>query len=176
MWKSPSHVRLLDLGGVDLVEPVDLAHLRGDVVVEPLERVVHVAVFVDLPVRLGKVLVHQVDLHLVDDFPQPGVLVAVDDVGLGGFAVWRLKQGLLDDVLDFFDAWNPVAQELLGQREHLDRQAPRGSRVVFLRCCAGFGDGVGDLVRVKFDNTTIPLPNLTEHSVPPLLRFYRTRA
>jgi len=73
------------------------------------------------------------------------VLVAVDDVGLGGFPVWRLEQGLFDDVLDLFDVWDLVPKELLGQCEYLDRQAPRGSRVVFPCCCACFGDGTGYL-------------------------------
>ena len=46
----PIRMGQADLGGIDLVQPVDLADLRGYVVVQSLERVGHVGVLIDLPV------------------------------------------------------------------------------------------------------------------------------
>ena len=92
-----AHVRFADLGGVNLVEPVDLADLARDMVVEALERVAHVAVFLDAPVHLREVAVDEVEAGAVDHVADLRVLLAVDDVGLGGLAVGGVEKNLLDE-------------------------------------------------------------------------------
>ena len=69
-------------------------------VVQSLERIAHVAVFLDAPVHLLEVAVDEVEAGAVHHVADAGVLVAVDDVGLGGLAVGGVEEDFLDDVLD----------------------------------------------------------------------------
>ena len=48
----PFRMRPSDFGGIDFVQPVDLADLGGDVVVQSLQGVIHIAVFVNFPIHL----------------------------------------------------------------------------------------------------------------------------
>jgi hypothetical protein len=95
-------VGVADLGGIDLVQPVLGGHIGGDVVVEPLQGVAHIAVFFYFPVQALNVVIHQVDIGLGGDVADLGVLFAVEDIGLGGHGR-GVEQDALDDVLNFLD-------------------------------------------------------------------------
>ena len=77
-------VGLANLLRVNLVEPVIPADLAGDVVIEPLEGVVHVTVLPDFPVLAPQIGVHQIHARLLDHLANAAVLVTVQYVGLGG--------------------------------------------------------------------------------------------
>ena len=151
---------------VDLIEPVDLADLRGDIVVQALERIVHIAVFMDLPVHFLEVLIDEIHLHLVGDLAQTRMLVPVYNVGLCRQPVGRTQQNLLDNVLDLLHPHDVVAVQLLRQVQGADRQ-PLGRLVIeFARSRPSLGNGVRNLVGVKFDQTAVSLPDFYVHMFP----------
>ena len=150
-------VRRADLGRVDLVQPVDLAHLGGDVVVQSLEGVAHVGVLFDLPVRLVEVAVDQVDVGARDDLADLRVLVPVEDVRLGRLPVLGREQHLLHDVLDLLDRRNLAGEGLLGDGHHAQHELLRRLEAELCRCLARLLDGRGDLARVKGDNCSVAL-------------------
>ena len=121
-----AHVRLADFGRINLVEPVDLADLARDVVVQALERVAHVAVFLDAPVHLLEVAVDEVEACAVDHVADAGVLLAVDDVRLGGLAVGGVEEDFLDYVLHVFDAdWLRVVVDCGDEGHRADGEVVR---------------------------------------------------
>ena len=103
-------VCLLYLGGIDLVQPVSGGDGGSQVKVEPLERVVHVAVLVDLPVGALDVIIHQPVCvqERVLGFSGFVLFVAIEDIFLGYLWAIRLDQCSFDEVLDFLDVWNVV--------------------------------------------------------------------
>ena len=56
-------MRALNIFGVNLIEPVNFADLGGNVIIETLQGKTHVAVFFYLPIRLGKILLYQIDIE-----------------------------------------------------------------------------------------------------------------
>jgi len=116
----PLAVGLPDLRGIDLVKPVNLADLGRYIVVQSLERIIHVTVLVHLPVDLPEVLIHEVDLHFVRDLPQAGMLIPVDDISLGGPPVGRIQKHLFDDILDFLHRHDLAVEKSLGQVQDPD--------------------------------------------------------
>ena len=107
-------VRLPDFGRVDFIQPIDPAYLRGNIVVQSLERECHVAVFINPPIRFVQVLIHQVDTCLVGNLSHFCVLIPVNDIGLGSFAIGGGKQHLLYDILDLFHSRDLFTSYLLG--------------------------------------------------------------
>lgn len=99
------HVRFFDLFGVDLIEPVGLADLRGDVVVETLEGKGHIAILFHLPVHLVEVAVDQIDVFSGDQAADLRVLFAVQDVALSGLIKTLVHEDSLDQVLYSFYGW-----------------------------------------------------------------------
>ena len=94
------HVRVANLGRVDALEPVLGRDGGRYVVVEPLEGIAHVAVFVDAPVGAVQVAFDQLQALGQEAFPLPDlpVLVAVENVCLGDLRVAALDEHFLDQV------------------------------------------------------------------------------
>ncbi len=113
------------LGAVDFVEPVCLADFAGDVVIEALERVGHVAVFLDFPVEALEVLVDEFDIGLLDHFADARVLVAVEHIGLCRALIGREEERFLDDVLDLLDGGNLSVVHGLEDGEHAHGELSR---------------------------------------------------
>ncbi len=109
------YVGLPDLRGIDLAEPIDLAHLRGNIVIQSLEGKRHIAVLVYAPVRLVEVLIYQVNGCLIGDIPDPRMLLPVENIGLGRLAIGGGKQYLLHDILNLLHRRGLVAKRLLGE-------------------------------------------------------------
>ena len=95
-------VQLLDLGRVDLVQPVLGRDFRRDVIVESLQGVAHVAVLVDFPVDTAQVAVHDLRgaAQKLFGVAQLGVLLAVKDVSLGRGGAALFDQDALHQVLN----------------------------------------------------------------------------
>ncbi len=138
-----------DLIRVDLVEPVGLADLAGDEVVEPLEGVRHVRILVHAPVGPRQIAVDQVHAGFLDHVADTRVLVTVDDVGLGGPAVGGGEQHLFDDILHRLDRHVHRIFQRVDQRHYLDGQLLRTLQIILARrgtCPLKRGN---DLFRVK---------------------------
>ena len=76
-------VGIADIRRIDPVEPVLGRDIRGDVVVEPLQGIAHVAVLFDFPIQALDVVFDQVHVGLGGDAADLGMLFAIEDVGLG---------------------------------------------------------------------------------------------
>lgn len=109
---------LAHLGRVNLVEPVNRADLAGDIVVQALERVGHVAVFAHAPIELPKIAVDQVEVGLLDQLAVAGVLLAVENVGLGRLLEGGGQQRLFDNVLDAFDRRGVFSRDHLNHAQY----------------------------------------------------------
>lgn len=55
-------VQLADFWGVNFVEPIGFADFARDVIVQPLQTIVHIAIFVDAPIEFRKVLIDQINM------------------------------------------------------------------------------------------------------------------
>ena len=78
--KISIHLGFFNFIGIYLVQPVNLTYFGGEIVVQPLEGIIHVTVFVYFPVHLLEVLVYKINLHLVGNFSQSRVLISVYDI------------------------------------------------------------------------------------------------
>ena len=93
------------------------------------------------------------------------MLLAIDDVGLRGLSIGGREENLLDDVLNFLDGGDPVVKDLFGQIQNADGQCFCDRMIKLTACRTGLGDGIGDLLRVEFDQTAVPLLDLCVHGV-----------
>jgi hypothetical protein len=80
--KIPLFMRMLDLRGVDAVQPVLRGDSRCDLAVDPLERVGGVAVFLDSPVQVLEVVLNEIDPCRGREISYLGVLASVEDICL----------------------------------------------------------------------------------------------
>jgi hypothetical protein len=98
---------LSNLFWIDAVEPVIAHDLLGDVDIEALERIGHVAVFFDPPVHLIQVVVDYRNIaEQLCDFSDVFVLFSIEDVGFGCFGVTVFDESLFYDILHMFDRGN----------------------------------------------------------------------
>ena len=96
-------MRPADFRRIDFIQPVGLGNFRRNVVIQTLQTVAHVGIFFDFPIQVVDVFIDQIDVRIGCNFTQLFVLVAVNDVGLGGFLKLGINQRVLDDVLDFLN-------------------------------------------------------------------------
>jgi len=171
----PLAMGLPDLRGIDLVEPVNLADLGRYIVVQSLERIIHITVFMHLPVDLPEVLIHEVDLHFIRDLPQAGMLIPVDDISLGGPPVGRIQKHLFDDVLNLLHRHDHAVEKSIGQVQDLDGHLARNFVVEFSRGHSGLGDGIGDLLGLEFNQTAITFADLGVHLFLRVVDFFLWR-
>ena len=94
---------------------------------------------------------------------QAGVLIAIDDVGLCRLAVRGRKENLFHDILDLFDVYDPVVKDLLRQIQDPDGEHFCSREIELARRRPCLGNGIGNLVRVEFNQTAIPLFDLCMH-------------
>src|SRR5271157_2591036 len=87
------------------LEPILGGDCGGDMVVQPLERIAHVAVLVYTPVRAVQVAFDQLEPFRQQALPFPylPVLLAVEDEGLCYLRVSALDEHFLDKVLHVFN-------------------------------------------------------------------------
>ncbi len=163
----PADMGLANFRRVDTVQPVLGGDGGGDVVVQSLEGVTHVAVFVDAPILAHDILVHGL-FHVQEhgaDVSDVFVLLAVENVGLGGLGVTVFDENLFDDVLDFFDGGGEVVTEFLDEGvHHMVGKLVGKSAVDPPDGTCRFVDGVGDFFLVKPYETPVPLANLLDHA------------
>jgi len=133
----PVFMRMLDLRGVDTVQPVRRGDSRCDVAVEPLERVVRVAIFLDSPVQVLEVVLNEIDPCRGREISYLGVLVSVEDICLSGLIEGGVEESPFHDILDRFH---------LGDGARLDSWA-MVITVVWVRFLAS-----------RFPNSTVALP------------------
>ena len=130
--------------GVNFVQPVNFADFRGYIIVQPLQRVTHIAVFIYLPVYLLQVLVHQVHVKLGRNLTDACMLVAVQNISFGRFVVIGGQQYVFHNVLHVFHVGGRVGIKLLDNVNGSDGQLFGSFRVKFSGYFARFGDGVGN--------------------------------
>ena len=91
---------LPDFRGINTVEPVFGGDFGGNIVVQSLQRIGHVTVFLDFPIHFVNIIIHQIHIGPGGNLPSLSVLFAIKDISLGGFVEGRVQQYALDDVLD----------------------------------------------------------------------------
>ena len=155
--KVPLRMGQPDRRWIDLVEPVDLADLRGDIVVQTLQGISHVRVLIDLPVRTVQVAVDQVHIRAGNNLPDARVLLAVDDIGLCGALELRGEENFFHDILDLLDGRDPPGKRLLRKVEHPESETSGSLLVEFAGCFSCTGYSRCDLVRAKRNDDAIAL-------------------
>ncbi len=95
-----------DFRRIDFVQPVFRGNIRGYIVVEPLQRIAHIAVLFYFPVELADVVLHQIHADLGGDFPDLGMLLTVQDIAFGGFIIGRIQQDPFHNILNILDLGN----------------------------------------------------------------------
>ena len=88
---------------IHFVKPIGFAYFGKNVVVHPLERVPHVAVLFDLPVKLVEIVIDEAERRGGRKRAHLGMLLPVDDVGFGGRGEFFKNELLLDDILHAFN-------------------------------------------------------------------------
>ena len=146
------HVGVPDLRRIDPLEPVLGGDGGGDVVVQPLEGIAHVAVFVDPPVGVVQIAFDELEALGEKAFPFPDfpVLLAVEDVGLGDLGVAPLDEHFFDQVLDVFNGGYPAV--LVNDGEDADNgigNSLGGGTVAAADGLGGLVDGIGYFFRIK---------------------------
>ncbi len=104
--QAAAQVRFPHFRRINLVKPINLADVAGDVVVQALQRIGHIAVFLDLPIGSIQVLVDQVQVRLLHHFADTGVLVTIEDVCLRRLFKRRSQQSLFNEVLNILNGRN----------------------------------------------------------------------
>ena len=66
---------ILYFNWINPVKPVNFTDLRRYIMIQPLERIGHIAVLIDPPIILIQVLIHQVSIELRGDLTHFGVLL-----------------------------------------------------------------------------------------------------
>jgi hypothetical protein len=141
-------MRCARLWAVDMREPVVGRDLARHVQDQAAQAVALIGVGIDPPVALLEVFVHRaldIDQRVLER-TQPGVLLAVDDVGTRGAPIAGVDQHLFHAVLDDFDTGAGERGEMF---EHARGQALRFDGVEFGGGLSGCCDGLADLLRVK---------------------------
>ena len=87
------------------------------------------------------------------------MLFAVDDVRLGGPAVRRGEQHLLDDVLDALDGQVQGVPQGVDQGHHLERELAGILGSELSRSLAGLLDGADDFLAIENLNPPVTFPN-----------------
>ena len=94
-----------DLLWINAVKPVIFAYLIGNIIVQALEGVGHIGIFFNLPIQSVKIVIDELNIGLFDKFTHFGMLVAIEDICLGGFFIGRGQQDLFNQVLNLFHRW-----------------------------------------------------------------------
>ncbi len=171
-------VGFADFFGIDFVQPVFFDDVGNRVMVQPLQRERHIGVFLHLPVEFFQVLVHPFHRFIrrhrrLADAPS---LLAVQDVGLGGFHQTFEYQNFLHDILDLFDGRDLAVLETAVEKFEHPFGHLRGLDPVAL---VGGGDRLeyrsADALGVKIDYPSVPFLNFCEfcHHNFQLLPFLR---
>ena len=95
-------MRPSDLGRINFVKPVFRGDIRGDVIVQPLQGVAHIAVLFDFPIQALNIVIHQIDIGLGGDAADLGVLFTVDDICFGCGVIGGFEQYMFDNILNLF--------------------------------------------------------------------------
>jgi len=128
------------------------------VVVQPLEGIAHVAVFIDAPVGLVKVTLDKPQALVKKAFPFPDlpVLVPVEYIGLGDLGVTALDEHFLDKVLHVFNRGYPaVLVDDIENAENGIGDRLRGGAVAAADCLGGLVDGIGYFLSGKRYDSSI---------------------
>ena len=111
-------VRLRDLVGINIIEPVICRYGAAIVQYEAAKRIAYVGVFVDTPVRLLEIAVHGVDDVEQNVFgaSRPSSLLAVQDKGLRDTRMTALDERFFNDILDLFHSRNGIGMKFEANR------------------------------------------------------------
>lgn len=90
------------------------------------------------------------------------MLVAIDEIGFGGFEVGRLEEDVFDDVLDLFDGGDGGLDGGLGVEDDELGEDLGGGGGELLGGLAGFGDGGGDFLGLEGDDFAVSFFDLGE--------------
>ena len=131
-------------------------------VVQPLERVAHIAVLFDPPVETLQVSIDHVQIGLLDQRADSRVLLPVEDIGLGRSSEQGGEQHLFDDVLQLLDGWWMGVQAGLGKAEDAQRELPRDVVPVLARGFTGLLERGCDLGLVEGNDIAVPLSDSCE--------------
>jgi hypothetical protein len=111
-------MRFFYFRGIDFAQPVMRDDIGGDIVVQTLQGIAHIAVLLGAPVGFIEVFIHHLlgtgkkSLHAA----QLRMLFTVEDVCLGDIGITVFDQHLFDKVLYFFDIGH--AQSTAGYLEN----------------------------------------------------------
>ena len=162
-------VSLTHLFGVHLVKPILLGEVLADIVVEPVDALLHVGVFLDAPVLVGKVAGEELG-SLADERGDLASLLtpfAVKDVRLRGLSVPLVDEHLFHEVLDVLDGGDLV-DELDFRRLHDEVGKPRRHVPVLASASlCRLENGVRDLLLVEEFDPAVTLQNLDDHDLSP---------
>ena len=161
--KCPVEMGLSDRRRVYAANPVARGNARGDVVVQPLERIVHIAVLAHPPIQPAEIVIYHPPgpFQQPPRFPQFGMLVPVEYVGLGDTDVAILNEHFLHKVLNFFHCrYPPISAGDSQDRNHLFRHPLSFAPVTLLHRLERFEYRLGYLVSIEGDDISLPFPDM----------------
>jgi len=159
--KLPVDVSVPDLLRIDTVEPVVADDLLGDVHIQTLEGIGHVAVLPNPPVHLVQIVIDDGDISKeLCDLADVFMLFPVQDVGFGYFGMSILDEDLFDNVLDMLDGRNTSVFVLAANP--FDYLVGELLRLPDIPAAYGLDRGPdrsGDLLPVKGNDLSVSLSN-----------------
>ena len=154
-----------DLFGIDLVQPVFLGEVLADIVVESVDALLHVGVFLDAPVLVGKIAGEQLG-SLADErgnLPRFLPSFAVEDVGFRGLRVTFVDEHLFDEVLNVLDGGDFVHKFNFRRLDDEVGESRRHFPVLAAASLRRLENGVGNLLLVEEFDSSVTLQNLDDH-------------
>ncbi len=164
-------MRLLDFGRVNVAQPVPRGDRGCQVEIQPLQRVIHVAVFADAPIADFQIIADELLTIQQDPLPLAcfGAFFTVQDERFGYPGIARLDQHFFDNVLNLFHLGRMriAVLALFEQAAHCPgkrfRPQPRFTSV------SGRPDGLLNAGTVERDWLSIAFDDLFDrHRLPPL--------
>ena len=167
-------VSLAHLFGIDLIQPIFLGEVLADVVVEPVDALLHVGVLFDAPVLVGKIAGEELR-GLADergDLPRFLTTLAVKDVRLRSLCVTLVDEHLFHEVLNVLDGGDLVHELDFRSLHHQLGKLRRKLPVLAAASLCRLENGVRDLLLVEEFDPSVTLQNLDDHDLSPYVELW----
>ena len=163
----PCFIGCADLFWINFIKPIGLTNLRKNIVIEPLERIAHVAILFHLPIELIKIIINETEGCCSCKSSHFSMLRSIENVGLCSSLEARLHEDLFHCILKFLhsrDMMCWVASDFLQDiRDHLICQLLSLFRIELPCRFAGSSNGASDLLLFKTNLFSISFNNFCEH-------------
>ena len=111
----PLLVCVPDLRRINTIQPILRGNIRRKVIIQSLERIAHIAVFLDFPVLFLNIMFNHINTCLGRYFPYLGMLFPIQDICLGRFVKRGVEKNPFYNILNFFHLRKRSETHFVGQ-------------------------------------------------------------